>query len=110
MVFVALCIWQIAREHKNWAGWALLVLFAPTLLASLEIWSEFELSDARPQQNNPEPHRPRWRIAGGAEICSARFDSQIEIGHQLSLVLMDFLKLLRQLVIPFANLRDATFV
>jgi hypothetical protein len=40
MVFVALCIWQIAREHKNWAGWALLVLFAPTLLASLEIWSE----------------------------------------------------------------------
>ena len=35
--FMALCIWQVAREHKNWAGWALLVLFAPTLLASLEI-------------------------------------------------------------------------
>jgi hypothetical protein len=35
--FVALCIWQVAREHKNWAGWALLALFAPTLLSSLEI-------------------------------------------------------------------------
>jgi hypothetical protein len=34
--FVALCIWQAAREHKNWARWALLVLFAATLPASLE--------------------------------------------------------------------------
>lgn len=34
--FVALCIWQAAREHKNWARWALLILFATTLPASLE--------------------------------------------------------------------------
>lgn len=35
--FVALCIWQAAREHKNWARWTLLILFAmtvPTLLES----------------------------------------------------------------------------
>jgi hypothetical protein len=34
--FVALCIWQAAREQKNWARWALLILFATTLPALLE--------------------------------------------------------------------------
>jgi hypothetical protein len=34
--FVALCIWQAAREHKNWARWALLILFATTVPALLE--------------------------------------------------------------------------
>ena len=34
--FVALCIWQAARERKNWARWVLLILFAATLPASLE--------------------------------------------------------------------------
>jgi hypothetical protein len=34
--FVALCIWQAPREHKNWARWALLIVFAATFPASLE--------------------------------------------------------------------------
>jgi hypothetical protein len=34
--FLALCIWQAARERKNWARWALLILFAATLPACLE--------------------------------------------------------------------------
>jgi len=31
--FLVLCIWQAAREHKNWARWALLILFAIALPA-----------------------------------------------------------------------------
>jgi peptidoglycan/LPS O-acetylase OafA/YrhL len=31
--FLALCIWQAARERKNWARWILLILFAIALPA-----------------------------------------------------------------------------
>lgn len=34
--FLALCIWQAAREHKNWARWVLLILYAIALPASLQ--------------------------------------------------------------------------
>jgi len=34
--FLALCIWQAAREHKNWARWVLLILFAIALPASFQ--------------------------------------------------------------------------
>jgi len=32
--FAVLLIWQAAREHKNWARWVLLILFALSLLAT----------------------------------------------------------------------------
>lgn len=34
--FLALCIWQAAREHKNWARWLLLIFFAMVLPASVQ--------------------------------------------------------------------------
>ena len=34
--FLALCIWQAAREHKNWERWVLLILYAIALPASVQ--------------------------------------------------------------------------
>ena len=34
--FVALCIWQTARERKNWARWVLFILFVATVPALLQ--------------------------------------------------------------------------
>jgi hypothetical protein len=35
--FLALCIWQAAREHKNWARWILLIFFAIALPPSVRL-------------------------------------------------------------------------
>jgi hypothetical protein len=67
--FVVLCIWQAARERKNWARWMLFIFFAVGLPLSFTPGLSWIVM--------PGEHAPFWRRPVTASCCSANFRDNV---------------------------------